>query len=107
MYDHCLTKEVKEWARERLWNFAKSRKVVVHDYNSPQLFQLPQRDRDDARELQDGLYAWRINATGNDWEFGFAENAKGDYSTNRKGLTTPARVYPCSQRLKFFNRNIN
>jgi hypothetical protein len=112
MYDHCLTKEVKEWAYEKdFWNFAKkSGKVVVHDYNSPSFFDYHRGIEMKREELQDGLYAWRINATGNDWEFGFAmENAKGDYlyEIGKGSDNVPLAFTACSQRFgKFFNRNI-
>ena len=55
MYDHCLTKEVKEWAYEKdFWNFAKkSGKVVVHDYNSPSFFDYHRGIEMAREELQD------------------------------------------------------
>lgn len=112
MFDHCVSKEVREWAYEKdFWNFAKkSGKVVVHNYKSPDFFKYKKGIEMTRQEIQDGLYAWQVNTTGSDWEFGFAmENAKGEYlyEIGRGSENVPLAFATCSQRYgDYFNRNV-
>ena len=113
MYYHCMSKDVKEWAYEKdFWNFARqSGKVVRHNYGSGSFFDYKKAIVMSRQEISDGLYAWQVNASGTDWEFGFAlENAKGEYLYEigqGPGRGVPLSYTACSQRYgKFFNRNI-
>ena len=116
MYDHCLSREVREWAYEKdFWNFARrSGKVVRHNYGSPDFFNYEKGIEMTREEIADGLYAWQVNTTGHrdgtDWEFGFAmENDKGDYlyEIGKGTENMPLSFTTCSQRYgDFFNRNI-